>query len=151
MHRRHYMRYKIYFSVFRVLCFPVCVCVCVCVCVSVAQSCPTLCDPMNCSPPVSSVHGILQARILEWVATPFFMGSSPTRDWTWVSCIAGRFFSIWATNLFISELLSLSQSPFRFPQQILISNGTSFHGTNFGSLWYIKRALSIFLLNFITE
>ena len=42
-----------------------------CVCVSVAQSCPTLCDPMGCSPPGSSVHGILQARILEWVAIPF--------------------------------------------------------------------------------
>ena len=46
----------------------VCVCVCVCVCVSVAQLSPTLCDPMNCSSPNSSVYGILQARILEWVA-----------------------------------------------------------------------------------
>ena len=45
-----------------------CVCVCVCVCVLVAQSCPTLCDPMGCSPPSSSAHGILQARVLEWVA-----------------------------------------------------------------------------------
>ena len=49
----------------------VCVCVCVCVCVLVAQSCPTLCDPTDCSPPGSSVHGILQVRILEWVAMPF--------------------------------------------------------------------------------
>ena len=48
-----------------------CVCVCVCVCVLVAQSCPTLCDPIDCSPPGSSVHGILQARILEWIAMPF--------------------------------------------------------------------------------
>ena len=49
----------------------VCVwCMCVCVCV-VAQSYPTLCDPVNCSPPGSSVHGILQARILEWVAISF--------------------------------------------------------------------------------
>ena len=47
------------------------VCVCVCVCVLVPRSCPTLCDPMDCSPPGSSVHGILQARILEWVAIPF--------------------------------------------------------------------------------
>ena len=45
-----------------------CVCVCVCVCVLVAQSYPTLCDPMDCSPPGSFVHGILQARILEWVS-----------------------------------------------------------------------------------
>ena len=44
--------------------------------VLVAQSCPTLCDPMDCSPSVSSVHGILQARILEWVAIPFSRGSS---------------------------------------------------------------------------
>ena len=43
---------------------------------SVTQSCPTLCDPMDCSPPGSSVHGILQGRILEWVAMPFSKGSS---------------------------------------------------------------------------
>ena len=48
-----------------------CVCVCVCVCVLVAQSCPTLCDSMDWSPPGSSVHGTLQARILEWVGIPF--------------------------------------------------------------------------------
>ena len=53
--------------------------------VLVAQSCPTLCDPMDCHPPGSSVHGILQARILEWVAMPFSRGSSQTRDRTWVS------------------------------------------------------------------
>ena len=49
----------------------VCVCVCVCVCVLVAQSCPTLCNLMDCSPPGSSAHRILQARILEWVSIPF--------------------------------------------------------------------------------
>ena len=49
----------------------VCVCVCVCVCVLVAQSCLTLSDPMDCSLQDISVHGILQARILEWVATSF--------------------------------------------------------------------------------
>ena len=48
--------------------------------VSVAQSCPTLGDPMDCSPPGSSVHGILQARILEWGANAFSRGSSPPRD-----------------------------------------------------------------------
>ena len=63
----------------------------------VTQSCPTLCDPMDCSPPGSSVHGILQARILEWAAIPSSRGSSWPRNWTWVSCIAGRFFTIWAT------------------------------------------------------
>ena len=67
-------------------------------CVLVAQSCPTLCDPMDCSPPGSSVHGILQARILEWTAISFSRGSSQPRDQTWVSCIAGRFFTIWVTR-----------------------------------------------------
>jgi len=49
-------------------------------CVLVAQSCRTVCGPMNCSPPGSSVHGILQARILEWVAVSFSRGSSHPRD-----------------------------------------------------------------------
>ena len=55
----------------------------------VAQSCPTLCDPMDCSPPGSSVHEIFQARILEWVAISFSRGSSQPRDRTRVSCTAG--------------------------------------------------------------
>ena len=66
--------------------------------VLVTQSCPTLCHPMNCSPPGSSVHRILQARILEWVGIPFSRGSSPPRDGTEVSCFAGRFFTIWDTK-----------------------------------------------------
>ena len=65
-----------------------------CVCVLVAQSCPTLCDPLDCSPPGPSVHGILQARILEWVAIPFSRRSSQPRDQTLVSGIVGRFFTI---------------------------------------------------------
>ena len=64
----------------------------------VAQSCSTLCNPMDCSLPGSSVRGILQARVLEWVAIPFSRGSSLPRDWTQVSCIAGRRFTIWATR-----------------------------------------------------
>ena len=78
-------------------------CVCVCVCVGVHTHMCVSCSVMfNClwcyrlySPPGSSVHGILQARILEWVAIPFAKGSSWSRDWTWVSCIAGRFFTVW--------------------------------------------------------
>ena len=62
----------------------------------VTQSCLTLCDPMDCSPPGSSIHGILQARVQEWVAISFSRGSSWPRDQTWVSCIAGGFFTIWA-------------------------------------------------------
>ena len=56
------------------------------------------CDPMRCSPPGSSVHGTLQARILEWVATPFSRGSSWPGDRTQISCTAGRLFTIWATR-----------------------------------------------------
>ena len=66
--------------------------------VLVAQSCPTLCNPMDCSLPRSSLHGISQARILEWVAISFSRLSSQPRDRSWVSCIAGRFFNIWATR-----------------------------------------------------
>ena len=61
--------------------------------VSVAQWCLTLCHTMDCSPPDSSVHGILQARILEWVAMPSFRGSSQSRDWNQVSHIASGFFT----------------------------------------------------------
>ena len=64
----------------------------------IAQLCPTLCDPMDCSLPGSSVHGILQARILKWVAISFSRGSSQLRDWTWVSHTAGRLFTIWAAR-----------------------------------------------------
>ena len=56
------------------------------------------CDPRDCSPPGSSVHGILQARILKWAAIPFSRGPSQPNDRTWVSCTAGRFFTIWATR-----------------------------------------------------
>ena len=66
--------------------------------VKVTQLCQTLCDPMDCSPPGSYVRGILQARILEWVAFPFSRGSPQPRDWTQVSHIAGGFFAIWATR-----------------------------------------------------
>ena len=61
--------------------------------VKVAQLCLTLCDPMG-----YTVHGILQARILEWVAFPFSRGSSQPRGRTQASCIAGRFFTSWATR-----------------------------------------------------
>ena len=58
----------------------------------VTQSCLTLCNPMDCSPSGFSMRGILQARILEWVAIPFSRGSSLPRDRTWVSHIAGKYF-----------------------------------------------------------
>ena len=78
----------------------VCVCVCVFMCVRVRACakllplCPTPYNSMHCSSPGCSVHGILQARILEWVAIPFSRGSSHPRDRTCISCIAGRFFTV---------------------------------------------------------
>ena len=66
--------------------------------VKVAQSYPTLCDSMDYSLPGSSVHGILQPRILEWVAVPFFRESSQPRDRIKISCIVGRFFIVCATR-----------------------------------------------------
>ena len=79
----------------------------------VAQSCLTLCDPMDYSLLGSSVHGIFQGRVLEWVAISFSRVSSWPRDWTCVSHIVGRHLTIWATrealiyaliNLFINSL-----------------------------------------------
>ena len=66
--------------------------------VLVAQSCPTFCNPMDGGLTGSSVHGILQARILEWVSISFSRGSSRPRDQTQVSWIAGGIFIIWATR-----------------------------------------------------
>ena len=67
--------------------------------VKVTQSCLTLCNPMD-----YTVHGILQARILEWVAFPFSRGSSQPRNRSQVSCIAGGFFTSWATNILLLKL-----------------------------------------------
>ena len=64
----------------------------------VTQSCLTLCDPMDCSLPGSSVHGIFQAIVLEWIAISFFSGSSRPRDGTQVSHIVDRRFTVWATR-----------------------------------------------------
>ena len=75
--------------------------VCVCVCVYTCVSCSIMSDSlglMDCSSPGSSVHGILQERIVEWVAVSFSRGSSQPRDWTQVSYTTGRFFTIWATR-----------------------------------------------------
>ena len=78
----------------------------------VAQSCLSLCDPMDSSPPFSSDHGILQARMLEWVAISFSRGSSRPRDRTRVSCIIGRHFTVWTIPFnvlfpFISDISNL--------------------------------------------
>ena len=91
--------------------------------VLVTQSCPTLCNAMDCSPPGSSVLGILQARILEWVAISSSRGSSWTTDWTKVSHNAGRFLTIWATAklLFSSPVVSDSATPWTTAHQASLS------------------------------
>ena len=78
--------------------------------VLVIQSCPTLCDPMDCSLPGSSVRGILQAIILEWVTIPFFRGSSRASNWTQVSSTAGRFSTVWAAREAQFPITVLTQS-----------------------------------------
>ena len=80
--------------------------------VKVAQLGPTLCDPMDCI-----VHGTLQARILEWVAYPFFSGSSQPRNRTGVFCITGRFFSNWA----------IREAPISHKKEILPCTKTQMH------------------------
>ena len=93
------------------------------------------CNPMVCSPPGSSVHGIFQARILEWVAMPSARGSSPPRDWTWVSCIAGKFFTNWATYptlfflLFLRVILSI-QKNLKKKRNVLMEKSISPDGLN---------------------
>ena len=78
---------------------------------------------MDCSPPGSCVHEIFQARILKWVAISFSRGSSRPRDWTWVSCTAGRFFTNWAKLTF---KLSKKIFPLFINFQLVVGWGTSF-------------------------
>ena len=95
--------YKIYIYVY------MCACICLCIYITymyiciwrseVTQSCLTLCDPIDCSLLCSSVHGIFQGRVLEWVAISFSRGSSWPRDWIQVSRTVGRCFTIWATYI----------------------------------------------------
>ena len=81
----------------------------------VTQSRLTLCDPMDCSLPGSSVHGIFQARVLEWVAVSFSRGSSRPRDRARASRTAGRRFTIWASAAFFDPQRQVSWSHKGFP------------------------------------
>ena len=69
----------------------------------------TLCDSMDCSQPGSSAYGISQAVILEWVAISSSRGSSWSRNWTCISCIAGKFFTCWATAKVFKHLMKWSE------------------------------------------
>ena len=90
--------------------------------VSGSQSCPTFCNPTDCDPPGSSVQGILQARILDWVAIPFSRGSSRPWDQTW---FAGRFFTVWGTRE-AEVSLSLKDRSLRLKRNLQIPFATNF-------------------------
>ena len=106
----------------------------------------------------SSIHGIFQARMLEWVAISFSRGSSRPRDWTWVSCTAGRFFTIWATREApcITHLLSLSSLISTFHRSILVGcvlhdcppvhNHTDWSHFKFISCWVLNAAQQLHYL-----
>ena len=76
----------------------------------------SLCDPMDCSLPGSSLHGILQARVLEWFAISFSSGSSQPRDWTQVSHIPGRHFNLWATREALFQVCTPLRQVSLFPE-----------------------------------
>ena len=99
----------------------------------VAQSCLTLCDPMDCSPQGSPVHGILQAIILEWVAVPFSKGSSWPRDGTGISCISRQILYHWATweapGPIVLYAKSFQSSPILCDPVDHSLPGSSVHGT----------------------
>ena len=112
--------------------------------VKVAQSCPTLCDPID-----YTVHGILQARILEWVAFPFSRGSSQPRDRTQVTCITGRFFTSWATREVqdeekrgekLSDLRTWWTKMRSTPghRKELMANGLPFHMSTLIDRWWLS-------------
>ena len=88
---------------------------CILVYTYLSQSCLTLCHPTDCSLPGSSVHGIFQARILEWVAISFSRRSSQPRDWTQVSCIVGRCLNSQITDRF-KNVKSLSMECILVPE-----------------------------------
>ena len=104
---------------------------------AVAQSCPTLCDPMDCSLPGSSLHGILQARVLEWVTISFSRGSSRPRDRTRVSHIPGRRFNLWATRK-----APEAEVVFTYPEAAFKFDSLNFKIALIGSAWPIIELMS---------
>ena len=102
----------------------------------VNQSCPTLCDPMDCSLPGSSVHWIFQARVLEWVVISFSRGSSQPRDWTRVSCIVSRRFTVWATRDWLNAANTIKRKQTRSLNLIIVGKGrhTRWFGKHFSEV-----------------
>ena len=115
----------------------------------VTQSCPTCCNPLDCSSPGSSVHGILQERILEWVAIPFSRGSSQPRDRTWVSCIVGRFSTVWATREMEEMIFHPLHKPSGWPSLEVWRKGLELEGNC--KLWFMRIVFSSWLVAFLSS
>ena len=142
-------------------------------CVLVVQLCPTLWDPMDCSPPGSSVHGIFQARILELVAMPSSRGSSWLRNQTWVSCLTGEgnVYPLWYSCLENSmhrgawratvHGVTKSRHDWATDMEIWLGGGQNFcisnkfprdadaHFANQRSTWYVKTYCVLFTKNIV--
>ena len=122
---------------------------CECVCVWLSQV-HRLCDPMGYSPPNFSVCGIFQARILEWLAFPFSRRSSWPRDQTQVSCIAGGFFTIWATRENPSSHYNLTKLGKTRPHVLLMKIHTTTYNKSLTKKTFpwirsnLRRCLSMF-------
>ena len=99
----------------------------------VAQSCLPLCNPMDCSLPGSSIHGIFQARILEWFGISFSRGSSQPGDRTQVSLLAGRYFTIWATRKTMSFRTLEDMSLSKFWE--IMKDRETWHGVENNQIW----------------
>ena len=95
-----------------------------------AQSCPSLCHPMDCGLPGSSIHGVLQASVLEWVAIAFSRGSSWPRDWTQVSHIAGKRFTLWANRETRKKKIKTNNSEYEE-----VAAGGTWGSILLGTLW----------------
>ena len=105
--------------------------------VLVTQSCSSFCNPMDYSLPGSSIHGILQARILDWVHIPFSSECLGSRDWTWVSCIAGRFFTVSAmvTCVYQDKLGYSVAIITKSPDTLVASNKRVYPHSCLSSVW----------------
>ena len=103
--------------------------------VLVTQLSPTLCNPTDCNPPCSSVLGISQAQILEWIDIPFSRGFFQLRDWTQVSCIACKFFTIWATREAIYSAKQKQSYPVMYCLLVHWKRKTFLHCSSFYNLF----------------
>ena len=116
-----------------------------------AQLCPALCDLMDCSPSGASVHGVLQARIMKWVAILFSRGYSQPGDLSQFSCIAGRFFTVCATREALNGLYPLGVKKKKEPKKSLYFTTNFIDAYLFGMtlrlhLYFVERNVNYWLI-----